>query len=90
MTAPGFSSRRFIGGTEIKPGAIFVHDPGYQLRFSIQVVCTSLDPDHWNGRLVLGYRVVFETDPLPTFEEAAAAARRRLVDRIAHLLADEA
>ncbi|WP_375477043.1 hypothetical protein [uncultured Jatrophihabitans sp.] len=90
MMTPGFSSRRFIGGTEIKPGATFNHDPSYQLRFSIQVVCAAVDPDQWKGRLVLANRTVFETDPLPTFEQAAAAAKDRLIDQVAYLVAGEA
>jgi hypothetical protein len=89
MMTPRFSSRRFIDGTEIKAGATFNHDPGYQLRFSVQVVCAAVDPDQWKGRLVLASRIVFETDPLSTFEQAGAAAKDRLIDRVAYLIAGE-
>lgn len=87
MFAPGFESRRYVNGVELKPGAVISHDPQVQLRFSIQAVCVTVNPDTWAGQLSFNGRVVAESNPCATFEQAADAARTLLTERITALFA---
>jgi hypothetical protein len=83
-----YGSRRFINDTEVRPGAVWTHNPNWQLRFAVQVVCISVNPDKWRGRITLDGRAVLETAPCDTFEQAANNARQQLIDKLAALLGD--
>lgn len=87
MYAPGFESHRYIGNVEIKPGAVVTHNPQVQLRFAVQVVCKSVNPESWVGRLTFNGRTVAETDTHPTMQIAADAVDKVLDERIGDLFA---
>jgi len=79
-------SRRFISGTEVRPGALWTHNPNMQLRFAVQVICASVEPDQWSGQVTLDGRTILETASHNSFEQAANAARLQLIDKLAAVL----
>lgn len=83
---PHLESRRFVGGVEIVPGAVATFRPHLDLPLCIRTRCESIDPDAWIGELLLGSRIVHQTDPLPTHEQAGRAAETFLHERLAALL----
>jgi hypothetical protein len=83
-----YGPHRFINGIEVRPGAEWTHNPNLQLRFTVQVVCVSVNPDRWRGRITLDGRAVFETAECETFEQAASTARQQLIEKLVAVLAD--
>jgi hypothetical protein len=82
-------SKRFMGGHEIKPGARIPHPTNLQ-RGALQLltVCDQVNPDRWHAEITVLGKTVLATEQFDTDMQAARAAERQLVDKVAHLFAE--
>lgn len=82
----GISSSRTIDGVEIQPGAVISADPNFQLRFSVQTICETVEPDSWRGQVLLNGTVIIRTEPVASRDKAIATAKDELIKRFSTIL----
>lgn len=75
----------YYGGRLVEPGATWVESVD-TLRFQVQTRCESASPLSFTGRVYLDGAELLATEPKGSIEQAAAAARAALRERVVKAL----
>ncbi|WP_147381322.1 hypothetical protein [Nocardioides immobilis] len=79
------SSRKFIGGVEVVPGAQVSHGPPRSLAFQVWSVCEQSQPERWHGEVRFNSTTVLRTDTVNDHGQAARLAEEALAARVVEL-----